>query len=548
MAPTLTPEQTDLLAQLQSITNSSNIDTDVRILQAADWDLQRAVQMIYDEGGAASHLQASSSRTPAGTSPSATIEQMEVDDSAVGAFGQPARYRPVSTAYPNTWMVGLNLVNIFALPITMSIGLLSNLLQFILRLLGIPVPRFLRTSSATYTSLRGPPPIDDPMVAADRLVRQLEEETGAVCVSRVGLSLQDGETVSTLSTTDGSEKRKILPDFWIGSYKTALDTAKKDIRILCVILMSEEHQDMSEFRRNVLTDPDLVRVLTDNAILAWAGDVRDREAYEVAQSLQATTYPFVAFIALQAKGPRTPGASSSASATTRLAVLSRHEGSPSSATSAPTLQAYITSTLLPRITPLLTRLRNEQRARQAERLLREEQDRAFRDAEKRDRERIEKKRGEERARLQAEGEKRRQAEEEALRAERTDQWRRWARKSLVPPEMKDGVRIGVRLADGRRLIRNFARVSTLEHLYAFVDVQSLSDDSATSVDSDFPPPNYTPEWDFQLASTYPRIEIPFAKDMRIMDIPALQNGANLIAEVTRNGQHKAADDSDSDDD
>ncbi|KZT54257.1 hypothetical protein CALCODRAFT_19086 [Calocera cornea HHB12733] len=445
MAPTLNADQTDLLAQLQSITNSSNIDADVQILQATDWDLQRAVQMIYDDGGAGPHLHASSSRTPAGTSPSARIEQMEVDDSAVGAFGQPARYRPVSTAYPNTWTVGLNLVNIFTLPITMSLGLLSSLLQFILRLLGIPVPRFLRTSSASYTSLRGPPPVDDPMVAADRLVRQLEEETGAVCVSRVGLSLQDGETASTASTTDATEKRKVLPDFWIGSYKTALDTAKKDIRILCVILMSEEHQDMPEFRRNVLTDPDLVRVLTDNAILMWAGDIRDREAYEVAQSLQATTYPFVAFIALQARGHRTPGASSSSSAATRLAVLSRHEGPPSSATSAPTLQAYITSTLIPRITPLLTRLRNEQRARQAERLLREEQDRAFREAEKRDRDRIEKRRAEERARVQAEEEKRRQEEKEALHAARRDQWRRWARKALVPPETRDGVRIAIHL-------------------------------------------------------------------------------------------------------
>jgi len=469
---------------------------------------------------------------------------MEVDDSAVGAFGQPARYRPISTAYPNTWTVGLNLVNILTLPITMSIGFLSNLLQFILRLLGIPVPRFLRTSSATYASLRTPPPIDDPMVAADRLVRQLEEETGAICVSRVGLSLQEGELGHAVSEGEGPEKRKILPDFWIGSYKTALETAKKDIKILCVILMSEEHEDMPEFRRNVLTDPDLARVLTDNAILTWAGDVRDREAYEVAQSLQATTYPFVAFIALQTRGLRT-GASSSTSGATRLAVLSRHEGSPLSATSAPTLQAYITSTLIPRITPLLTRLRNEQRTRQAERLLREEQDKAFRDAEKRDRERIEKRRAEERARLEAEEEKRRQAEAAAAHAGAREQWRRWARKTIVPPELKEGVRVGIRLPDGRRLVRNFAPESTLEQLYAFVDVQSLPADSETTADPETPPSNFTPQWDFQLASTYPRTEIPYAKDTRIMDVPALQHGANLIAEVIRNGQQEALEDTDS---
>ncbi|EJT99677.1 hypothetical protein DACRYDRAFT_55510 [Dacryopinax primogenitus] len=429
----------------------------------------------------------------------------------------------------------------------MSIGLLSNLLQFVLRLLGIPIPRFLRASSATYTSLRGPPPIDDPMVAADRLVRQLEEETGAVCVSRVGMSLQQGEIEATGSGPDGSEKRKVLPDFWIGSYKSALEMAKKDIRILCVVLMSEEHQDMQEFRRSVLTDPDLVRVLTDHAIMTWAGDIRDREAYEVAQSLQATTYPFVAFIALQTRGSRS-NANSSSSGATRLAVLSRHEGSPLSTTSAPVLQAYIISTLIPRITPLLTRLRNEQRARQAERLLREEQDRAFREAEKKDRERIEKRRAEEQVRLEAEREKRQQAQEASLLVERRDQWRRWARTALVPPESLDGVRIGIRLPDGRRLVRNFNEDSTLEQLYAYVDVQSIPIESPARLHLGSSPPDFIPEWNFRLASTYPRIEIPFVKDARISDVPALQNGANLIAELIRNGISTAEEDTDSEED
>lgn len=32
--------------------------------------------------------------------------------------------------------------------------------------------------------------------------------------------------------------------------------------------------------RNVLTDPDLVRALTDNDFIVWGGDVRDSEAYQ----------------------------------------------------------------------------------------------------------------------------------------------------------------------------------------------------------------------------------------------------------------------------
>lgn len=36
----------------------------------------------------------------------------------------------------------------------------------------------------------------------------------------------------------------------------------------------------SLFVRTVLTDPDLVRVLTDNDFIVWAGDIRQRDAYQ----------------------------------------------------------------------------------------------------------------------------------------------------------------------------------------------------------------------------------------------------------------------------
>jgi len=78
-------------------------------------------------------------------------------------------------------------------------------------------------------------------------------------------------------------------------------------------------------------------------------------------------------------------------------------------------------------------------------------------------------------------------------------------------------------------------------------VQSLSGADPSLPDPDYPPANYTPDWEFRLASTYPRIEIPFVKDVRIVDVPALQSGANLIAEVTRVGQQGVGDEEDSDD-
>jgi FAS-associated factor 2 len=74
--------------------------------------------------------------------------------------------------------------------------------------------------------------------------------------------------------------RKLLPDFWLGSYESALEAAKREARMLCVVLLSDEHDDSPEFRKSVLTDPELVRVLTENEFIVWAGDIRQSEGYQ----------------------------------------------------------------------------------------------------------------------------------------------------------------------------------------------------------------------------------------------------------------------------
>src|ERR1700733_1917304 len=114
-----------------------------------------------------------------------------------------------------------------------------------------------------------------------------------------------------------------------------------------------------------------------------------RRHYLASHKLGATTYPFVAFVALHPVPQHVGGPSATRSGSgPRLTVLSRHEGNPSSKTSAATLTTHITTSLLPRVTPLLTRLRTERWEREQERRLREEQDRAFAEAAARDKERV----------------------------------------------------------------------------------------------------------------------------------------------------------------
>ena len=263
--------------------------------------------------------------------------------------------------------------------------------------------------------------------------------------------------------------------------------------------------------------------------------------------LGATTYPFVAFVSLHPVPTHLGGPSTSHSGSgPRLTVLSRHEGSPTSNTSAQTLHTHITTSLLPRVTPLLTRLRTERWNRAQERALREEQDRAFQEAAAKDRERVLQKQEAER-RAAAEVEARIASEQQrAAMTEKRTQWRRYARKHLVPPEpASGGLRIGVRLPDGRRAVRRFSLEDDTAALYTFVETLLISSQDLEG-DSDTLPSGYIHE-SFALVTSFPRHEIPSSSKVPLTSIEELKGGANLIVEMTRPADDLEQGDSDEDD-
>ena len=98
---------------------------------------------------------------------------------------------------------------------------------------------------------------------ADRWVRELEEETGAIRESRLsddigvasasGAEALAGPGPSTLSRRSESARanRAFIPEFYLGSYESALRQSQKETRLFCVVLVSEEHEDVPEFKRSV---------------------------------------------------------------------------------------------------------------------------------------------------------------------------------------------------------------------------------------------------------------------------------------------------------
>ncbi|EKM74991.1 hypothetical protein AGABI1DRAFT_88082 [Agaricus bisporus var. burnettii JB137-S8] len=565
----LTDSQQRALNQLRELTNGGSDDVSIGVLESTDWDVERAAELIFGGGG-----------LPAPSTSTSAVEAFEVDDSAQR---QPSQ----NQVLPNTRMLyalARPLLSLLAVPL----HILSSVVRFIFGILRIPVPQFRFTSLNFYR-----PQPRRRAGGPDKWVRELEEELGAVCIGRTktprvststtGMQAGPSRVSARNAQSDDclAEGKKLLPDFIISSYDQFLRTCQREFKIGCVILLTEEHDDTPEFKRATLTNSDFVKALYNNDILAWGGDVRDLEAWNGSEKLQATTYPFIAFVALQPK--RTPSSSSrshsSSSPQPVLTVLSRHQGKPypssSGPTSAQTLIDHLDRQLLPRVNPFLERLRAQQRERERDRQLRDEQDRAFQEAARRDKERIEAKIAAEKAETEA----KRKAEEvekaailkqeqEAAEARQREElrmvWRCWTRKAVVGPMMTAGgggdFRIAIRLPTGTRVVQSFALTTSLTALYAFVDSQLIPSHFEPKDDPVTPPEGKetggekaiekqivavggaTSWWGFQLAMAYPRLEIPWKRDVQLGELSMLKGGGQVVVEMLGSSQSSSEDD------
>jgi len=413
---------------------------------------------------------------------------------------------------------------------------LAAIIRFIFQSLRVPLPNIpISFSSFSFTSVFSAirPPLIDPYTEADRWVRSLEEETGTLCISRGSTfhSASTGKEAEGEAGPSGNGMRsrygavggsqglnKTLPDFWVGGYEDALRAAQQQLRVCCIILVSAEHDDVLPFKREALSNPSLVDLITKEEFVLWGGDVRGRDAWSASQKLGATTFPFVAFAALQP--PRGVQTTSRSSAPV-MTILSRHQGA--SATTAATLRDHINNNLLPRVKPFLQRLQAQEREREFERQMREEQDRRFEESARRDREKAEMIEMEEVTRRSKEEEEERRRVERKARdtriAEAKASWRGTTRQTHIPSDMAKGtIRMGVRLPDGRRITGAFSPEDTVFSLYCLIDqhihptpVERQSDQPSIDLDELLAKLGLSADewWGFTVSQSYPRRTVVF---------------------------------------
>lgn len=359
-----------------------------------------------------------------------------------------------------------------------SFRLFGSLFPFLPRLFNTTANPALQGARRNTTGRRPLGPKD----TAARFIREFEEEYGSHSVP-----------------------------FLENGYNMALEKSHRDLKYLLIVLVPPEHDDTSGWVRDTLLAPEVVEFINDpqNNLLVWGGSVQDSEAYQVANSLKCTKFPFAAVVV------HTPNVSSTA-----MSVVGRIAG-----TTSPTELVNRLRTITSTNQEPLERIRATRAEQNASRSLREEQDSAYERSLAIDRERARQRREAEATRLREEEEEaNRQAAEEKKQRD-IGQWRQWRAQSLgTEPgtEVKEAVRVSVRLPSGERIMRRFTPDANIEELYAVVECYETLQDEQRPTDVT-KPEGFTHEYKFRLVSPMPRA------------VYAVEDGGTIREKIGRGG-------------
>jgi FAS-associated factor 2 len=248
--------------------------------------------------------------------------------------------------------------------------------------------------------------------------------------------------------------RVTLPKFFPGSFAQAVQTARKDVKLLVVYL----HSDMSRFTQQFCTEVlsnEFIRMMLDENFLLWGGDIARYEVHQLAQMVHARQFPcFCVLLPASVEEIRVIGA------------LHGDVG------------REATTGLLTRCLEEMETHRSEIIARQEQhkedRSLRESQDQEYLEAMEMDRKREEERRAQmaqqmEAERVAAEERKIAEAQQAKLEAEmhEREEHRRSLANSLQPPGPDATSNVCIRLPAGQRVAHKFRPDDTLADVYRY---------------------------------------------------------------------------------
>lgn len=481
----LSESQQEALQTYTSVTDQDPIAA-IPLLQRSEWNVQIAITRFFEGEPVNDPVAEAQAALPA-TSFRQT-SNLQFDDLIASA-------RPPATARRNFNSVGRISTQsseeaYYRTPFIVSIlftpfSILYRVLATIFSPIGTAFP-FIPRAIARLAPSQRPRPSRRSLAPADnarRFVREFSEEYG---------------------TND-------LP-FVESGFNFALDNAKKDFKYLLVVLLSPSHDETSSWVRETLLSAQVTSFLAShrNEIILWGGNVQDAEAYQVADTVQCTKFPFAGLVC------HTPD-----SGPTGMSTVMRATGPMPASELVAKLGTAMTAQQ-----GQLTTARLERQQAQASRSLRQEQDSAYERSLAQDRERARLKREE--AEAQARNEK--EALEKEANIQRNvqslQQWKRWRAQSLPPEAEKNGkdtIRVSIRLPSGERVIRGFRADADLEEVYAFVECYDVQKTDAVSEKEVLEPEDFEHTYRFRLVSPMPRA------------VYTLQDGGSIGERIGRGG-------------
>ncbi|EME48100.1 hypothetical protein DOTSEDRAFT_69890 [Dothistroma septosporum NZE10] len=492
----LTEEQQLALQQFASVTDQE-LDAALPLLQQCQWNAQIAITRFFDGDAETIDPAVEAARAPP---PPDTRRAETLMDSIPGRSStsrtRTAGLEPAPRVVPtpeNQLTQQLPFpFSLILLPFNLTYAIFQRVLGTVGYFFPI-IPRLL----ARFWSGRASRPSRDasrrplgPRDTAARFIREFEEENGV---------------------THG-----MLP-FHEGGYAQAFDLAKRDLKYLLVVLLSPEHDDTAPFVRETLLSPEFTNFVNDdsNNIVLWAGTVQDAEAYQVSTALNVTRFPYAALIV------HTPSVSSTA-----MSKVATSSGPIAAQDLVTKLQTAMNTQ-----SAELDRVRRQRSDQQQTRNLRQEQESAYERSLAQDREKARRRKEDEAAKERAEREERKRCEQKQSEARSLAQWRRWRAQNIhAEPgaDVKDAVRISLRMPSGERVIRKFRPDADLEELYAFVECyDQLEEVSEKEVPA---PPGYQHTYKFQMVSPMPREVYDLERGGSIRD--RIGRSGNLIVERT----------------
>ncbi|KAK4222343.1 UBX domain-containing protein 10 [Podospora fimiseda] len=486
----LSSDQQQSLQQYIDVTGQS-INDAVPLLERSQWNTQIAIAKFFDGEGPdlVAEAQAAQNEPPRPSAWHGSLLDVDDDDHHARALSPRQRTEPAPRVVPSqtvSWQLP-GILRILFTPVTITFSLLRAVFFWLPQSLRLPFFATIAKRGLGRASTGNP---TLPKEAAQRFKRQFEEEYNSNAL-----------------------------DFFEGGHAQSLDTAKKEIKFLLMVLVSPEHDETDNFIRNTLLSPEVLSLVNDpeNNIIIWGGNVTDPEAHQVASEYSCTVYPFSCLVCLTPK-----------EGSTRMGIVKRCSGPMTPADYVKELRSAID-----RYAPELAAVRADKRAQEHARNLRSEQDSAYERSLALDRERARQRKEAEAQAAAAEKRALEEAEAAARLAELRQQWKRW-RVTTIASEPDATVKTAVRLAlnmppssGAGRLIRKFHAETTLEELYAFVECYDLLqeqvyDEKATK------PEGYEHRYGFQISTVLPRETLEPSKTITLGN--RMGRGGNLVVE------------------